>query len=470
MSRPARIGLWVLLGLAALLSALGWWSVDRVLQGTGKTPAEVLDHLERRLQGHTRLEVVGLPVIGWARAALDAPSRRELAATEMAVPPPPPRRGPQDVGSSDPVPPGATVWRVGPKGPLLRISDAAERARDGDVVEIEAGDYHGDVAVWNQKRLTIRGVGGAARLHAAGRIAEGKAIWVFRRGEFDVRHIDFIGARAGDANGAGIRFEGGRLRLRDCLFWDNQMGLLTADRPHAEGAVLEIEGSEFAYSHVKGRWGHNLYVGTIERLTVKGSYFHHAGRGHLLKSRARVNEILFNRLTDEAGGRASYEANFPNGGEVLMLGNTVQQQPGTENGVLVSYGEEGYTWPSNRLTLASNTLVNDVRAGGALLRTAPGPVSVFSHNNLLVGHGGYLVPQAVWRHNDLAAEWADLVLPVRHDYRVTAPARARLAYRAPAPGSAGTSPEATAQYVHPLRVEGLRQPPAVVGADQRPSP
>jgi len=138
--------------------------------------------------------------------------------------------------------------------------------------------------------------------------------------------------------------------------------------------------------------------------------------------------------------------------------------------VLISYGEEGYTWPRNRLTLASNTLVNDVRGGGAMLRTAPGPVTVFSHNNLLVGRGGYLVPQTLWRHNDLAAEWADLVLPVRQDYRVARSQRERLRYAAPARDAHQAGPVLDAQYLHPLRVTALTAPPAVAGADQRPPP
>jgi hypothetical protein len=235
--------------------------------------------------------------------------------------------------------PGATVWRVGPGEVLSRIADAAQHARDGDVVEILAGDYRGDVAVWLQKRLTIRGVGGAARLFADGHNAEGKAIRVIRNGDFDVSNIDFIDTRASDGNGAGIRFESGTLLLRHCLFWDNQMGLLTPGSERDANTTLRIESSEFAYSEVKGRWGHNLYVGAIATLTVTGSYFHHAGVGHLLKSRARVNDIRHNSFTDESGGRASYELDFPNGRDVRLVGNIVEQQQGTENGKMISYGE-----------------------------------------------------------------------------------------------------------------------------------
>src|SRR5260221_13282313 len=67
-----------------------------------------------------------------------------------------------------------TVLRVGAKRELKRPSAAAEIARDGDVIEIDAGIYEGDAAVWRQHRLTIRGVGGPAHLRAHGAQAEDK--------------------------------------------------------------------------------------------------------------------------------------------------------------------------------------------------------------------------------------------------------------------------------------------------------
>ena len=136
-----------------------------------------------------------------------------------------------------------TTWRVGHlPGALVRIEDAAARAQDGDVVEIEAGEYRGDVAVWQQRRLVIRAVGGPVRLVADGRSAEDKAIWVIRDGVFDISGIEFDGARVPHNNGAGIRFERGRLSLRDCRFLRDELGLLTSNDP---GADLRIQSCEF---------------------------------------------------------------------------------------------------------------------------------------------------------------------------------------------------------------------------------
>lgn len=448
----------VLLVLTAAAALVTWQAMQR----SGRTPAEILDYVDHRLEGHDKLVWVAQPFLKAVRRALDAPALYERTAIPFAVPPPPPRRGTSGILAPPPPPVGATVWRVGPGGRYLRIADVATLAKDGDVVEIEAGDYRGDVATWAQKRLTIRGVNGAARLFADGHTAEGKAIWVLRDGEFDIANIDFIGATAEDMNGAGIRLERGTLRLRHCLFWGNQMGLVTASIPHAVGTRVEIEASEFAYSHVAGRWGHNLYVGAIDQLRVVGSYFHHAGRGHLLKSRAAVSEIVASRFTDESGGRASYELDFPNGGLVRLVGNIVQQQPDTENGIMISVGEEGYTWPRTTVDLASNTLVNDHPYGGAFLRVAPGAQGVMAVSNLLVGSGRYLVKGLLAVANDQEADWQHLARPTRQDYRLRQRG-GRFAYRTPV--EAALIPRL--QYVHGKGAVPLQHPPDAVGADQR---
>ena len=65
------------------------------------------------------------------------------------------------------------------------------------------------------KQLTIRGIGERPVLIADGKIEQGKAIWVIANGDFLIDNIEFRGARAADENGAGIRFERGRLEVRD---------------------------------------------------------------------------------------------------------------------------------------------------------------------------------------------------------------------------------------------------------------
>lgn len=452
--------------LSAATALVAWYLYRQI----GRTPGELLDYADRRMAGHPMVESLAAPAMRLLRSNFSAPSVADRARMGFFVPPPPPRRDASEIAPPERVPPGARVWRVSPYGPIRHIGEVARLARDGDVVEIEAGDYHQDVAVWEQAKLTVRGVGGAARLLAGGRNAEGKAIWVIRNGDFDVANIDFIGARASDMNGAGIRFEGGRLRLRKCLFWNNQMGLVSSNDNPTPRSELIIEDSEFAYSHIDGKhWGHNLYVGSMRALTITGSYFHHAGIGHLIKSRATINDIRYNRLTDEVGGRASYELEFPNGGVAHVIGNIIQQQIGTENSALVSFGAEGYKWAVNTLYIASNTLVNDHPYGGTFLRVARGSGGVVSANNLLVGPGGYQVADRLTVVNDVHADWEDLWMPAREDYRL-ARSTATTAYQPLSDMLQGTRLVPDAQYVHPRTTRRLSGAPALVGALQDQPP
>lgn len=449
------------LGGAALLALAG------VYLWLGHTPGRWMDYAERRLQGHPRLEAVALPVIGWARVALDEPSAAQRAAEPFVAPPPPARWGADEAVPSPAPGDGARTLRVGPGAPILTIAEAARLARDGDVVEIQAGDYRGDVAVWRQKRLTIRGVGGNARLHAGGRAAEGKAIWVLRNGDFDIANIDFVGARVQDRNGAGIRFEGGRLRVRNCLFWDSESGILSSSGPAARDAVLEIERSEFGYLGDGVGMSHHVYVGDIALFRVTGSYFHHGNVGHLIKSRARVNDIRYNRITDEPGGRASYEIDLPNGGVAFVVGNLIQQDRRPSNAALISFGQEGYIGPVHRLYLMNNTLVNDRSLAGAFLRAKAGATNITVVNNVRVGFGRYQADDALQVENDVEIERSALEEPDRFDYRLTPAAAQKARFARPVVDRLegfGLVPEF--EYRHPRRLVKLESLPAHAGALQ----
>ncbi|HEY1092275.1 MAG TPA: right-handed parallel beta-helix repeat-containing protein [Burkholderiaceae bacterium] len=276
----------------------------------------------------------------------------------------------------------AARLEVGPGRAYATIAQASRAARDGDTVEVQAGDYRGDVAVWTQRNLTLRAVGGRARLIANGASAERKAIWVVRGDNIRIDGFDFSGARVADRNGAGIRFESGRLTVVNSSFVDNENGILTTNNGQAE---LVIERSAFRLNGAGDGFSHNLYVGRIAKLTVTDSSFTDARVGHLLKSRAALNEIHRNRFVDTNTGTSSYELEFPNGGVARVTLNTIRQGPRTQNPNMVSYGAEGYSWPSNQLVLQDNTLIDDRPSGGVYLRVAPGARTVVLGGNRLAG-------------------------------------------------------------------------------------
>lgn len=280
---------------------------------------------------------------------------------------------------------------VGANGEVKRISDAARIAQDGDTVEIAAGSYRGDVAVWLQKKLTIRGSGTRPVLIADGQSAEDKAIWVIRNGSFDIRNIEFRGARVASGNGAGIRFEHGKLRIIDCAFHDNQNGILTGNDKKAE---LVVENSVFSDAPAQtDPPPHLLYVGRIASLSISGSHFHTGRLGHLIKSRARKSELSYNLVNDGPNGSASYEIEFPNGGRATLVGNVIGQSAATANPVMLAFGAEGPFWPENRLRLAHNTLLSTGWKPAWFIRVwekrFPAGVEIKTLNNLVAGIGPF---------------------------------------------------------------------------------
>lgn len=287
-----------------------------------------------------------------------------------------------------------TVHRLAPGQDLQAL---LQRVADGDVVEFGAGEHRGQAAVIEHRRLTLRGEGaggGGPRpvLLADGRSAEGKAILVVRHGDIRIEHLAFVGARVPDGNGAGIRFERGRLQVLDCAFIDNQNGILAGNAADAE---LSVQDSEFLAAPAGGAsLPHLLYAGRIARLTVSGSHFSGGARGHLLKSRASENLLLYNRLDDRPAGAASLEVDLPEGGLAWLVGNVIAQSPLSPNLTLLSFGAEGAAADEGRrhgLFAAHNTFVNTglrparfIRVHDTLLR---GPVQQRVLNNLFVGLG-----------------------------------------------------------------------------------
>ncbi|MET0518429.1 MAG: hypothetical protein ABW005_06290 [Burkholderiaceae bacterium] len=366
--------------------------------------------------------------------------------------------------SAEPTRPPAALLRVGRGQAVKSLAEAAARARDGMRVEVEAGDYIGDVAVWPQNDLSLCAVGGRVRLIGQGQAAQGKGIFVTRGERQHIEGFDFSGAVVPDGNGAGIRLERGSLSLFDCTFRDNENGLLSSNDHTVR---LEIENCEFGPILRREGKTHNLYVGAIAYLRVSGSYFHHGVLGHLLKSRAAVSHIFYNRLSDEIDGAASYELEFPNGGQALVVGNLVQQGSSTENPLMISFGVEGYTWPRQELQLINNTLVDLLPRGGSYLRVSPGPARVRAINNVLAGNPR-LASDGHWEwRNNFVVDLDAFVRASRDDYalRPDSPLRGK----AIDPGRAGDIELLpTRQYRHPRGSQALPGPARHPGAFQLP--
>jgi hypothetical protein len=158
----------------------------------------------------------------------------------------------------------AATLTVGTGKQYRTVAGAVAAARDGDVIQVQAGTYTNDFAIVG-KKVSIVGVGGMARLVATTAIGNGKAILVTTT-DVTLDHVEFAGARVADRNGAGIRYEGGKLIVRKCYFHDNENGILA--NASATGTI-SIAGSEFARRY------HDVPRGQVAALGGK----HGAGAG-----------------------------------------------------------------------------------------------------------------------------------------------------------------------------------------------
>ena len=276
----------------------------------------------------------------------------------------------------------AALLQVGPDRPYKTVRAASQAAQSGDTIEVDAGVYSGDVTTWPQNDITVRGVGvGRAHLRADGAQEGGKGTWVLYGHNFTAENIEFSGSHVPDQNGAGIRADGGGLLVvRNCYFHDNDEGILGG------GDEVFIEYSVFDHNGFGDGQSHNMYIAEIRKFTLQYSYTHRAIIGHNVKSRARENHILYNRIMDEADGTASYSIDLPQGGRSFVIGNVVEQGPNTDNATLIAYAAENANNGVLELYVVNNTMVNNRPSGGLFLQMRAGTTARII-NNVFYGPG-----------------------------------------------------------------------------------
>ena len=330
---------------------------------------------EIRVDGRLYRPEVGLPPASEFRPEFLEGDRNRILDEDKVKPRQTERAAPPS-GSED----AARILKVGPGRPLQVPSQAAAQARNGDIIEIDATEYFGDVAVWKASNIIIRGVGGRPLLNAGGRSAQGKAIWVTDGANITIENIEFANVKVRDRNGAGIRAQGPNLTVRRAVFRDSENGILAVGR---EDSTIVIEHTEFARNGYGDGRSHGLYINRVKRLVFRYNYAHHAKVGHQLKTRARENIIVNNLFMDGDRGNSSYAIDLSNARVAYVMGNVLQQSGLTENSSLIYVGAK-VQHPGARIHIANNTVISDRRAGGKFVLNQS-PITATIQNNLLVG-------------------------------------------------------------------------------------
>ncbi len=258
----------------------------------------------------------------------------------------PPAPGPIRLPGEDRIQPKTLM--VDPQnGPLRSLDFAALRASNGDTIVIADGEYR-ECALFKASNIIIKAQT-PGKVIIRDQSCAGKGILVITGNNVTVEGLVLRGARVPDGNGAGIRFEGSGLTVRNVQFIDNQNGILAAAAP---SSVMNIENSLFDRNGTcenPAGCAHGIYVNTSAVLKIANSRFVGTKSGHHIKSRATKTIVQNNSIDDGPDGTASYEIQLAAGGDGEITGNTITKGPRAENWtaaiVIGGEGENPFTSP-----------------------------------------------------------------------------------------------------------------------------
>ena len=268
---------------------------------------------------------------------------------------------------------------VGPNEKIKLPSEAAKLVADGDTVEIEPmKDGYFDCAVWKANRLTIEGKGDGVVI--TDKACEGKALFVTAGNDITIRNITFQRARVPDHNGAGIRIEGANPRIEHSRFINNEDGILSSDSPDSTVTILDSEFDD--NGKCESGCAHAIYINHVALLHIEHCVFKDTKVGHHIKSRALRTEIIDNDIEDGPDGTASYLIDAPNGGSLIVKGNTMEKGPKAENhSTAITIGEEGVTWRTKEIVISDNKFTNDMSAQTFFVRNGTATPAVLTGNS-----------------------------------------------------------------------------------------
>ena len=357
------------------------------------------------------------------------------------------------LGAAVAAPASAAVRSVGAGKTYATPCKAFAAAATGDTIEIQAGTYSGDVCAIYKSNLTIRGVNGRPKIDAAGKNALGKGTWVVAGSNITIDNVEMTGATVPDRNGAALRLEGTNFTLTNSFLHKNQNGILSGAN---SASTIVLENNEFGYNGYGDGYTHNVYIGSVGKLTFRFNYSHDANVGHNLKTRAIYNTIAYNRFSSlrsgetgsTAAGKPSYEINVPNGGTTFIIGNVIMQPAASNNPAMVAYGEEGVGTRKTDLYVINNTFVNDDGSRGTFVQVKNAATAAKLTNNLFAGYGTVTNQTSAIKKTNYQSLSVSFVNRAAYDLRPTANSLIINAGSSPGTSSGGLSLNAAASYKH----------------------
>lgn len=232
------------------------------------------------------------------------------------------------------------------------LSEAIASLKDGDRLEIAAGEYR-EAALLTANGITIVAAKGAALKDTA---YDGKAALLIRGNDTVIEGLECSGIEVPAQNGACIRLRGRNLTLRNVYFHDSQQGLLSGGDV---GEVI-VEDSKFERLGAIGR-AHAIYMSGGDHLIVRRSQvLSSKDEGHEIKSRARKTTIEDNEIGSLLG-RDSRAIDLPNGGDITIRNNIIQKGPNSLNPDLIGIALEKSLepHPNSQAVVTGNTLILD---------------------------------------------------------------------------------------------------------------
>ena len=181
-----------------------------------------------------------------------------------------------------------------------------------------------------------------------------------RGGDITIRNLTLTRARVPDGNGAGIRAEGNGLTDRARQL-HQQPGRHPRRHPMPDGTHHRPRQRVHPQRRLRRRLRARRLCQPDRRCCTSSTASSSRRSRPTTSSPAPLRtEVIDCDIHDGPNGTASYEIEAPNGGSLVVRGNTIEKGPKAENHTaMIMIGSEGVTQPTREITIENNTVRND---------------------------------------------------------------------------------------------------------------